>query len=275
MEKHEAIELIMNRWEEGSSQEEIVALLSEELNAPQDYVERFVSRLIANLPPRANPVQASTMEQSSSSPAQLTGHETRKLSSDPNEWQSVNEQPPSPPLASPKKDDEQVKRISLQTSSESSETAQSNVNSGNTGQAQISQDAILEDLILKALTKNRRQDDIVMKVCERTGMTWDQAQRLVAQVAANNRKKLTSDQNKIFIPISIIVILGGFTLVLASASEMLALVRSFLAFQSGATTILPEVDITVRGAPIAFITGLGLALGGFVGLVRSVQSQFD
>ncbi len=52
--------------------------------------------------------------------------------------------------------------------------------------------ARLEKAILAALSKQRRQSDVVMMVCERTGMSWDQSQRLVAEVSMKNRKSLKS-----------------------------------------------------------------------------------
>jgi hypothetical protein len=126
-------------------------------------------------------------------------------------------------------------------------------------------------MVVKELGKNRKQSDVVMQVCEQTGLNWDQAQRLVARIATKNRKKLTSKQNRIFIPLAAIALLVGLALIAASISEVL----DAAAHASDVVQDANEVEFIVREVFWGFVTGGALLLGGIAGLIRALQTQFD
>ena len=133
----------------------------------------------------------------------------------------------------------------------------------------------LEASILKQLSKNKKHTDIVIGVCEQTGMNWDQAQRLVARIESQNRKKLTSRYNRFLIPFTVIVLLAGVALLIAGASELLPIARG-IADPRG--DVVSEVMYTrglIQEAFWALVMGLGLLLGGGVGLFKALQSQME
>jgi hypothetical protein len=131
-------------------------------------------------------------------------------------------------------------------------------------------DPELEKHILNDLAKSRRQEDIIMEICEKTGASWDQAQRLVARIATQNRKKLTTRQNIVLIPLSLGAAGGGLALMLATLKETLIFINSIFGSNTPGTFV--DFDrYTIWG----FFLGVGLLLGGVVGLYKALQSQFS
>jgi len=141
-------------------------------------------------------------------------------------------------------------------------------------QPALSQDE-LEEMIIKALNKDQRQSDIVMEVCEQTGMSWNQAQRLVAQVSTKNRGRLVSRQNMVIIPLAALALLAGLALIYASVSEWLVVVNLFDEVGSEISSQASEVEYVLREGLWGFIVGISLFLGGLYGLIRALQSHFD
>ncbi len=131
----------------------------------------------------------------------------------------------------------------------------------------------LEEMIFKALSKNQRHSDIVMEVCEMTGMSWNQAQRLVAQVSTKNRRQLISRQNMVIIPLAALALLAGLALIYASASEGLELAR--MGNMDNVLNQADEVEYIIREGLWGFILGISLFIGGLYGLIRALQSHFD
>lgn len=135
-------------------------------------------------------------------------------------------------------------------------------------------EAALEKQVLTWLLKGRKRDDIIADVCEAGVLNWDEAERLVSRVEQSNRKKLTTRQNLFIIPLSVIALLAGLALVMASASEMAALASQLLGQPQPAAGLLPGAAGTdYRLAVGSFVTGLGLVLGGSVGLFQVARAQ--
>ena len=130
--------------------------------------------------------------------------------------------------------------------------------------------AALEKFVLKELLRNKERSDIIMEACEITGMNWADAQRLVARIATQNRKKLNLRQNMVIIPMSITAVLAGLTLTIAAASELYNLAVAVTGAQQ------------FYGNPrapgnILYLLGLGviLFLGGAAGLIRALPTLFE
>jgi hypothetical protein len=134
--------------------------------------------------------------------------------------------------------------------------------------------AALEKQVLAWLLKGRKRDDILADVCEIGVLNWDEAKRLVERVEQSNQKKLTTRQNLFIIPLSVIALLAGLAMVLASASEMAAFAAQLLGQPQPAAGLLPGAGGTdYRLAVGSFVTGLGLVLGGSVGLFQAARAQ--
>lgn len=116
------------------------------------------------------------------------------------------------------------------------------------------QEQELHDFVVRELGKSRRRSDVVMEVCERTGMNWQEAQKFVYQVAFDKRKEVAARQSPLAIIFGIGFVVGGFAMV----------VLTLIATVQG-------ISIDYRGVPyVGNLGGLGFGLllisGGVIGL---------
>lgn len=132
--------------------------------------------------------------------------------------------------------------------------------------------ARLEKAILAALAKQQRQSDVVMMVCERTGMSWNQAQRLVADVNMKNRSKMNKRQGTIQILLSLVALLAGLALVFLVLSEAYTYYRLYAQPEAVGSAMLPVLDrFTLWGG----VVGILLFLGGITGIVLGIRKRQD
>ncbi len=132
--------------------------------------------------------------------------------------------------------------------------------------------ARLEKAILAALSKQRRQSDVVMMVCERTGMSWDQAQRLVAEVSMKNRKSLNRRQGMVQILLSLLAVLAGLALIFLVLSELYTFYRLYTQPEAMGTAPYAVLD---RYTITAGVLGVLLFLGGITGMVLGIRKRLD
>lgn len=257
MEKQEAVDFILERLAQNRPQDEIVYELSQRLDAPLAVLKKFVAKVETehpNIRPEATP-QPSPPEVFTSTPTYTAPAEQAPVppsvfsapmaqtpaASSPHTWQEL----PSPESG-----------ISASTQS--------------VQQAQILEEQELHKLILDLLKKGRRRSDVTMLVCERTGMEWNQAQRLVAQVEVENYRSLSLRKNSFVVTLGILGALAGLVILLFG----LAGLAPYLAFFTGAQIDLP---IYLEMSPEALLglltTGFGLLVGGIVGVIWAIQSQ--
>jgi len=132
--------------------------------------------------------------------------------------------------------------------------------------------ARLEKAILAALSKQRRQSDVVMMVCERTGMSWDQSQRLVAEVSMKNRKSLNRRQGLVQILLSLLAVLAGLAFIFLVLSELYTFYRLYTQPEAMGTAPYAVLD---RYTITAGVFGVLLFLGGITGMVLGIRKRLD
>ena len=113
--------------------------------------------------------------------------------------------------------------------------------------------------ILDALVKDRNRSDLIMELCERTGGSWDQVQRLVQQVEFENRQKVAGSQSPLLVVIGALTIISGLSLAVCVA--IFTLKR--LSFP-----LLP-IPVPYLGNLIYFVTGLAMMGAGILGVLRA------
>jgi hypothetical protein len=243
MEKQDAIDFIFRELDDNRSLQAITESLSKQLGAPPDVVEKFVAKVAAKRPEpvveRGGIAASSTdMERVEIEPAADDSHD------------QIEETQPKP-------------------ETRMAEDSQSAWLESLSSKPKVDQ-AELEVMITKELAKNTRQSDVVVSVCEFTGMNWDEAQRLVAKVALNKRQHLARRRNLIFVPMAVIAILAGLALIYASVSESYVIGSTMI---EGAPLDPSSQDIQtiVWAIPI----GVGLLLGGGIGLYKSLRAQLE
>jgi len=260
MEKEQAENYIRKELSKDRSQEQIVAALCQELGAPPEIVRNFVSK-VANEAPAlpSDPVPTTPlMDFSTPKPDPSKFPEQDELerpqvsyAPDPGPAIGYSTTPlehPAPPLV------QEIPEI---------ETA-----------SPIPED-VLEAEILKALGKNRKQSDVVVLVCEKTGMNWAQAQRMVAGVATKHHKKLTTRRNWLTFPLSITGIIVGGALVAAAIAEDYEAARQINELIQGNSSYVGDLEFVIRESLWALATGSLLFIGGVAGLVIGLKKQFS
>ena len=110
----------------------------------------------------------------------------------------------------------------------------------------------LAEFVVQSLKRHQRFNDIVESVCQKTGMSWNQAHRFVARTQTEHHKELTKSSRTIMIPLSIGFIVGGILLLIWSIGTMF---DYYTAFTSQDYTILPVEFIFLVGG--AFVTSFG------------------
>ena len=255
MDKEAAIQFIINELERDRTQEEITAALSGQLNAPPDIVSKFVARVVAENQP--TPIPSITPSQLTPDVETLTHIEPPEQLGSHTAVSPANQSPATP------------SRVGEATPTPAPEFTYQ------THQPTEYDQEELEEMILKALRGNQRQSDIVMEVCENTGMSWNQAQRLVARTATKHHKHLVSRQNMIIIPLAALAVLAGLALIGASISEGLEMARALTEAPSELPASATTIEFYIREGLWGLVIGMSLLLGGIYGLIRAFQTQFS
>jgi len=116
--------------------------------------------------------------------------------------------------------------------------------------------------VISELAKHRNRNDLIMALCEKTGSSWDQAQRLVQQVESENRKAIKARQSPLLIIIGVGIVISG--LLLATYTVVITL--------NGTIILFLDIPIPYLGNATYFCTGLAMMGGGVVGLLRTARS---
>jgi len=280
MDKQEAIDFVLDELDKGRSPAEIAAALSRKLDAPVELVAKFVRQTKLRyeqsqaalgttatpgpLPPayHAQPEPSSPQPAPASPPAIAYNPQPTAYSLPP-----VAYTPPpaaySPASAAPEPLPEPAPAYSEPAVAEPLPRAE----------PELAAAPALEKFILDELAKNQREGDVVLRVVEKTGMEYRQAQRLVSRVGAKNYKKITTRQNCLIIPLAVLALVAG--LVLLGASIVEAYQIRFLLPSPNNLSFEQIQAAYERGQslPWAFGVGLALSLGGGFGLMSAIRKQ--
>lgn len=137
---------------------------------------------------------------------------------------------------------------------------------------ETSRDEELAAMILGGLLQHTPHNDLVLQVCHSAGLDWDEAEKKVAEIEQANRVKIVRRNTLIFVPLSILFILVGLTLLWLTTEITLAMLFEFLAIPF----VLGPVQIVYfQNAPLYFALGFGLFIGGAIGLYKALQELFS
>jgi hypothetical protein len=125
----------------------------------------------------------------------------------------------------------------------------------------------LTAFIIKELTKHRERKDIIQKVCERGGLNWKDAERLITLVESNHKRTISTGQAPLMLFLSIGTLLLGIGLLAFNMQTLLAFFQKDVLGQ-----ILSAQSSYYR--ILGLITGLGMTVGGLIGLWKAFGSIF-
>jgi len=254
IDKEKAIQIIREEFENGYSPTDIAQNLSQQMGVPFEPVYKFVMHTLNEevenrqnspqdepIPPPVAPTQPDAVA------LFLGGHEP--ITEEPAETEiSLAESTEAAGLVG-------VKTPSLKA---------------------LEQDPQVEKFVLQMLAKNRKSSDMVLAVCERTGLDWNDAQRLVARITTKNQKKLKTKQNRLPMILSVIAVVVGALLLFAGISESYTIYSVVRRAPSAEEVVMAAASQEfLRRAFWSLITGGALLIGGAVGLFISLRSQFE
>ncbi len=276
MDKNQATEYILNRLQNGYSQETIAAELSRLLKAPPALTDKFVKQVAASQPQTPPPVPP---------PEQVEQPDWQR--SPGGAWATTQDEDTPPGLA---KIIEQGYQVSAQAeTAEAFEAAAAPGRAAPTGSAPVSparkpqaaqaekapKDVDLEKLsadVLQQLKKQRRHNDVVEQVCHATGWHWNQSQRFVARLQTEHHEVLGGSQNRRNMFIGAVIIFFGIVFILYGGA---VIAEYFLFTQQFGAEFTMYSDIT-RDLPLALMalgTGFLMILGGSFGIIKSLMNR--
>jgi len=290
MDKNQATQHTLNRLHAGYSADEITDELSRILKAPFEVTNRFVRQVIADHPEAApadsliennempewmQPISAEfTIE---SEPIPVANPTLKATDSDlpPNLLALLSETDAdeAPVLTRPEQLPTESASIDLPRQAKFVPPDKMIENTKEAGESQTADLDELAEYVLEQLKKQRRHNDIVEIVCQRTGWHWNKSQRFVARVKTKNHDQLQSRQNRITIIIGIAIILLGLLMTVNGAST----IADYAKIAAFARTN-PQALLSISPQPIIFalaatITGLGMIVGGGFGVGRAMTGN--
>lgn len=134
------------------------------------------------------------------------------------------------------------------------------------------QDTALERAILAALSRQQRHSDVVLMVCEKTGLSWDQAQQLVANVSQKNRKRLNRRGGCLQAFVSLLAILAGLGLLYIVGRELFAFYQVYNQPQAAGLAAFAALNRTTL---LAGAAGVLLFLVGTTGMLLGIRKSIN
>ena len=128
-------------------------------------------------------------------------------------------------------------------------------------------DEELKDLIIRELGKHHERQDIVAKICERTTLSWGDAERLLDEVQSQNKKKIAARQGPFLLFVSIGSLVLGMGMLAYNFEFLVSIFNQDLLQQ-----VLGIRNGYYRLA--ALVTGLGMTVGGMYGAWTALASYF-
>jgi hypothetical protein len=272
IEKEQAIQIIIEEYENGFSPTDIAQNLSQHMGVPYEPVYQFVMRTLSEQAEN-RPVTPQAERISSPGPVPQPPNMAKPEDETPLEPES-----PLDPVALFLGGSQPDGEILVEAESERTSPAQAEMltGKGTSNLKTLEQDPEVEKFILQLLSKNRKTDDIVLAVCERTGLDWNDSGRLVARIETKNQKILKSKQNRLPMILSLIALVTGGLLLFAGITEGFRIYTVVQRAQSTEEMVMTAASQEfLRRAFWSLITGGGLLIGGAVGFFLSLRSTLE
>jgi hypothetical protein len=119
--------------------------------------------------------------------------------------------------------------------------------------------------VVDGLGKHHSRDEIIRRLCERTGMMWPDVEKLVRQIEADHGQDIRARQSPLLIALSVGIFIGGVLLILYCALYFINLSR----FD---TIPNPRGIVYAIGA---LFTGITMIAGSIFGLRQTIKELFE
>lgn len=123
----------------------------------------------------------------------------------------------------------------------------------------------ITNLIVNKLGKNQSRNEIIIAVCEKSGLDWTEAEHLIEQVEEEHHRTIATRQSPVLIFISAVTIIAGVGLL---GYGLLFFVDFFQLDITEQVFLLRTGYLRI----ISMVTGVGMVGGGGYGLWRTFSS---
>ena len=121
----------------------------------------------------------------------------------------------------------------------------------------------LTETVVRDLARHRSRNDILLSICNTTGMDWKQAEAFVQQVERTQGKRIAGRQAPLLLVLAGMSVIGGFSTVVAMVDATL----------SGSMLFLPGLPIPYLGNVVYFGLGVLAIAGGLLGVWRLTRDM--
>ncbi len=122
--------------------------------------------------------------------------------------------------------------------------------------------------VVSELGKHHSRNEIIRHLCERTGMMWADAEKLVRQVEADHSHEIKAKQSPLLVALAVVILVGGLGLIGYCALYFIGLTDRDVV----------GVARSGRGAIYAIgalFTGISMIVGAVLGLRKTIQELFE
>lgn len=116
----------------------------------------------------------------------------------------------------------------------------------------------ITNFIIREYSKRRHMDDIIIKVCEKTGMQWDDAEQIVQKVYFDHQGEISSRKQILVTSIAVSTIVIG---IILSLSILVATL-------SGWVIYFLKFPLPYLGNLLLFGLGIVITAGGIKGFLK-------
>ena len=122
--------------------------------------------------------------------------------------------------------------------------------------------------VISELGKHHNRNEIIRSLCERTGMMWSDAEKLVRQVESDHSHEIRAKQSPLLVALAVVIFIAGIGLIFYCGAYFIGLTG-----EDGA-----GVARSGRGAIYAIgalFTGITMIGGAVFGLRKTLQELFE
>lgn len=115
--------------------------------------------------------------------------------------------------------------------------------------------------VIKALSKHDTTNQITVDICEKTGMKWDDVQKLIKTVQVDHEDEIIQRQRPL------LVILAGFSII----TGLTISIGMIVATMNGLIIFFLRMPIPYLGNMMIIFAGLAMVGGGIMGVLKKTK----
>ena len=120
------------------------------------------------------------------------------------------------------------------------------------------EDPALAEHVVRELAREVPRQDLIYELCQRTGMSWPEAEALVQRVEADRGQEIRGRQRPLLMVVAVITLIGGVYLFFTNVTYLIQVLQDPLAIVLSAPYIWGRVVLVVTGAAMVVGSLLGL-----------------